>query len=223
MKANLGILIATILGAAHLNAGTIYNTFGSGDSYETGSGSTLGLGNLFGNGGYSDAFEFTPTTSGSVDDILTAIQYIYEPGLATGPNELDVWLMSDDSGSPGSIIESFEYTGTSGSSNESVITLQSTTHPYLSAGTEYWLAAAPVDLLNSWFVWQNNDQGITGSYAQRVGSGSWMDGTSDINLPAFEITSEIVSTPEPNLRAFLLAALGMVFVFKSSASIFSRK
>src|ERR1700733_3277250 len=187
MKAHYKLMIAAILCATHLGAGVIFSTFGPDTSYDTVNGYTLGLGNLFGNSGYSDAFEFTPTESGSLEDILMAIQYIYQPGIATGSNQLDVWLMSDSSGSPGSILESFQYNGTSGNTEESIITLQSSSNPFLTAGTEYWLAAGPADLLNSWFSWQDNDEGLMGTYSQRVGSGSWSGGISGADLPAIEV------------------------------------
>jgi hypothetical protein len=186
-------------------AGTLYTTFGSADSYNTGSGATLGLGTFSGNGGYSDAFDFVPVADGSVYTIRMAVQYLYQPPESIGPNQLNVWLMSDNSGAPGAILEPFLFSGPSGTTYQSIITLESISHPYLAAGARYWLGAGPVDLLNSWYGWQNNDQSIFGSYSQRIGNGSWGPAIPGALTPAFDI-----STPEPS--SLILEVSGMVCI-----------
>jgi len=172
------MLIGMILGVVTAQAGTIVSTFGPGNSYNTGTGLSLGQGAFSGNGGYSDAFEFVPVAAGFVDKVRLAITYIYQPPTSTGSNQLNVWLMADNSGSPGAILESYLFTGPSGSTSQTIATFNSVTHPFLAAGTHFRLGAGPVDLLNSWYSWNNNDQSIFGFYAQKIGTGSWGPGIS---------------------------------------------
>jgi hypothetical protein len=172
----LRIFAVAVLVGISLAAGPIYSSFDPGMSYSA-NGATLGFGAALGNGGISDAFEFSPSVSGSVLSITTVITYVYQPPSPTGPNNLTFWLFSNGADGPGTLLETYSYSGPSGSTIESTITLNSVLNPFLSAGTEYWFAAGPVDPVNSGYGWQENDAeqypALYTNYSQELGSGGF--------------------------------------------------
>jgi hypothetical protein len=118
--------------------------------------------------------------------------------------------MSDGVAGPGTVIEAYNYIGPSGSTVQSIITIDSSLHPFLSAGTRYWLGAGPVDLLNTWYGWQNNDwkhyPPINGDYSQKIGNAGWGSSISGALTPAFEISA----IPEPKSFALLTSGLALI-------------
>lgn len=181
-------------------------------SYSIDTGAILGDGTASQNGGYSDAFEFTPVESGFVGTIALAVSYVYQSP-ETGPNDLAIYLMSNGVDGPGAVLGSFDYSGPSGASVESIITVNAASGILLSAGTEYWLGAGPADLLTSLYGWQNNDweqyTPVYTEYSQKIDNGSWGPAISDALVPAFEITAAPV--PEPNL-SIVVCGLGLMLI-----------
>lgn len=77
------------------------------------------------------------------DFLLEKIELVV--GLSRGPNALDVYLMSDSGGAPGTIIESFHFSDAMSplfSVNPPVMTATSVRRPTLRANSQYWLVSS---------------------------------------------------------------------------------
>jgi len=92
--------------------------------------------------------------------------YIFEGmelavSLASGPNELNVFLMSSRNGLPYLVLESFTLTNEMSTDPETgLVKIPSVLHPVFSAGQMYWVVAAggPTTFAN----WQENVHGVMG-------------------------------------------------------------
>lgn len=58
----------------------------------------------------------------------------------SGPNEVNAFLLSDASGTPGSVIETYLVTGLSSGAPTPLTTIPSISGPTLTAGEDYWFA-----------------------------------------------------------------------------------
>jgi hypothetical protein len=81
--------------------------------------------------------------------------------LSSGPNVLDVYLMTSQGGLPDQILESFALDNElSTDPTTGMVTIDSVTHPELLAGHEYWVVAAGGPTTTAF--WQLNAHGIEG-------------------------------------------------------------
>jgi len=190
-------VLALLVAAAPAGAGVIYSNFGPGDSYSQGTGLTIGDSGS----DYEQGSAFTPGSSFTLGQIDFAIS------LVSGTNQVELWLMSDSGGEPGSIIESFGFVGAMGSFGflNPPLSAISVLNPVLQAGVQYWLiASAPV--ADTWAAWNLNDQGATGYLAWRQSGGAW---EIDSGEPqgAFRIHDAI---PQPGTLLLLLPGLALL-------------
>ena len=192
------LVLILLAGAAPLGAGIIYSNFGPGDSYNLNTGWTIGTVGLR----YEQGHAFTPVSSFNLGQIDFAIGYL------DAPNLVELWLMSDVGGAPGSVIESFSFTGVMGSFGNSNPPLSaiSLLQPELQAGVQYWIIASAPDT-GTWAAWNQNDQGATGLLASRQSGGAW-DIQSDLPQGAFRIQDADI--PEPGTFLLLLGGLGLL-------------
>ncbi len=185
-------------------AGTIaYTTYGLNYEYCTTCGLTIGAAN--GNTGYTQADQFVPTVSGQLEQIDVAI------GLVTGTSEADLFLLTDNSDTPGSLIETFQVPpgppyGTPGVH----LVASSTLHPLLNAGQKYWLMgtlAVPTDQA----IWYTNPDVTT------LRAESWVGNPGSIGpyqAQVFDV--QVNSVPEPNTTT-LIATAAAIFLLKWNA------
>jgi hypothetical protein len=196
-----GALIV-LLGVNSLQAGVVFSTLGPGDSYDTSVGWTIGFsGSEYDQG---NQFSISTGTPQRLDSIELAIS------LVQGTNSVDVWLMADNAGEPGAIIEAFNFTnmGTFGSDNPLLVG-NSVLNPILNPGEDYWLIASAPSEDDTWAAWNKSQPEVTGLLATRQGAGSW-DITTD-TMAAFRINASPVAViPAPG--AMLLGSLGAGFV-----------
>jgi len=163
----------------------VYSNLGPGDSYSTGTGWTVSGPSVFFGTQFEQGSPFTSGSTVSLGTIELALSNVQ------GTNTIDIWLMSDSSGAPDAIMESWTATnlGPFGSNNPLVV-LNSVLMPTLVAGTQYWVVASVGG--DTWDVFNWNDTGATG-HALRVDGGAWS--VDSDTAGAFRVTATAV--PEP--------------------------
>ena len=180
---------------------TLYTTFGPGDSYDTLSGINWSVGSPTGVTAQEVAATFVAGFTGTLDSIRVAALHL------NGPNSFTVSIATDNSGQPGTVLESF--TGVTFTTVSSIVTLISGSNPLLSTGSTYWVGMTPTSLFASQAGWNVNNQGIGGTYRRFNGADPWF--LSDINVgptPAFEVnTTSNGVIPEPSTAGLTLAGL----------------
>jgi hypothetical protein len=187
----IGFLGLLLIGSP-TNAAIIHDNFGSEDSFHT---TGFWRASTFRNVGtplQGDdlASPFTPIGNDFyLDQIEIAVS------LEDGPNILDVWIMSDNSGLPGSILEAFDFSGDVPDS-PAIISKNSVSRPILSANTQYWIAlsTASGDPTNTSVDWYLTDPQVIGTMAFRdPQGGSWTSWTAQVS--AFRISGTAVPIP----------------------------
>lgn len=195
-------VLAACLWSVVLTAGVqaevvVFDNFGAGDSYDTGDVWAFRAGET----DLDLAMSFTPSQGGPLSDVW------FVTCLLVGDNELDVWVMNDTDGHPGSVLESWHFSGAMGAWGEII----PPTHPVgdgttlLAAGTQYWLAVSATGP-DAYAGWYWNDTGDVGTVASRTDLGNW-NTLADVTRGAFRVAV----VPEPTTLSFLgLASLGMI-------------
>jgi len=198
------------LAAAPGNAAVLFDTFGAGDAYNVVGGLTIGGTETFEpdptDWSQGNQFIFDGSQPCVLSSIEVAVAHVHDAGgQPLGPDELDVWLLDDNAGQPGSIIEAFHFVdqmGIFGQYNAPLLGV-SLLHPRLNPGTPYWLiASAPDDDTEA--AWCDSLGGITGLRAVRNGPFPWTIHDNEI-LAAFRVSGTAV-IPAPG--ALALAGLG---------------
>src|SRR5215471_19970514 len=168
-------LLAAVFAIA-ARSSVIIDTFGPGDAFHPPPGELIGGGMLRGdpppNQGVTQAFEFTPVTPMFFSSVQLALRYVFLPGRATGPADLDVSIAMDNAGEPGGALETVHLTNVLGgvAFAPGVVSASSELNPFLQDGTSYWLVVAPPDLVNTAFDWLISPQtGLLIPAAERIG------------------------------------------------------
>jgi hypothetical protein len=165
----IGTVLLSLLFAGPVYAVIIFDNFGPGDTYNSGVGATLATADSLVGSDLDQGLGFTVPGPGYIlDNIELAV------GLVEGPNELDVWLMDDVSGEPGSIIESFHLSNAMGAFGDlnPPLLLDSVLNPPLFSGFQYWVIASATGPAE-WAAWNYNSIGDVGPRAIRIDLGPW--------------------------------------------------
>ena len=176
-------------------ASIIYTTFGPGSSYDN----TLTYG-VDGNGQFH-AFLFHPTASGNLESITVALARDNELTTQTQFN-----LYSGSATTIGSLIESFLVPNLAPEPGV-LVTMNSTSHPTLIAGGNYWLSFTEPGTANGAdSLWMFNSQGI---HTTRITDQPvFPDGFA----PAFQVTATTAPEPATELPVgigLIASAIGM--------------
>jgi hypothetical protein len=183
-------------------ASTIFDDFGSGDSYQEGVGWTV-AGASSSVGYYQPSMLFTPAVTASVSQIIVGIGNVD----ATTPDSATFSLYTDNGGALGTSLGSWSVTGlpASASTADTVETISGITGVTLTGGTAYFLSASAPS--TTWDSWNENSTGITGTVL--LDCSESFCGTTDGTLGAFEILGSPVSaTPLPAALPLFAGGLG---------------
>jgi hypothetical protein len=191
----LGTLVAT-----HARASVIFSNLGPGDSLAS---PGIGIGFIPFTSTFNYAgIAFTPAgQSYTLDSLALPLELI------SGPNVADIFLTSSAGGLPGSVLESFHLTGALTSGANSLVTVGSTNHPLLSAGSQYWIVAAGGPA--SFVTWAQNELQEKGPNVSGPALGSLVR-DSDLNVREALLVNG-TAVPEPG-SVFLVTGLAVILV-----------
>jgi hypothetical protein len=199
----LGLAVLTLLvnGLGKANADVIFNDYGPLYTYQTTIGWTVS--------GSSTTFPFTAANefTASLTAAVTAVDLGIS--LAAGTNSVVVELMTDNGGTPGSVLESYGFVDQMGAfgSQNSPLVATSVTNPILVAGTNYWMVAVP-GASDTNAAWNYNDQSVTGTdLYSRDGGATWTSNGSQ-TLGAFEVFGAPVPVPSTLVMSSIIFGMG---------------
>jgi hypothetical protein len=186
-----------LLSAVPARASVIFSNLGPGNSLAS---PGIGIGFITFTSTFNYAgIAFTPTGQNyTLDSLELPLRLI------SGPSVADVFLTTDSGGLPGSILESFHVTGVLTDAATVLVTIDSTNHPLLNAGTQYWIVAAGGP--STFASWSQNELGETGPNVSGPTLGSLV-ADSNANVREALLVSG-TAVPEP----------GSVFLFSAFAA-----
>lgn len=176
----------------------MYTTFGTGDPFDRGG---VGFGGAVAR---ALAISFVASFSGTFDSIRVPV---FD---SDGSNSYTLTLAIDSSGTPGFSLETLS--GLVFPSTMLVIsTVNSSTHPMLSAGSTYWVVLEPTH--PSFGAWYLNGLGILGVSVGGPATGfTWVSDPNTLS-PAVELNATAAGVPEPATLGLTFAGLvALVFV-----------
>jgi hypothetical protein len=195
------ILLCCSFGA-RADAATVFSNLGPGQSLN---GPGVGIGFIPFTGTFNYAgigFTMLAGPSYTLETIELPLR------LFGGPNVVDVFLMEDLAGLPGTILESFHVENALSLASDILLNLPSLDRPVLSAATDYWIVAAggPATFIS----WRQNELGEMGPNV----SGPDLTGlirNSDSNVRmAARVGGTLVPEPDGTLPVF--AGLGFLLL-----------
>ena len=187
------LAVGAALGASPVFSATIYSNFGPGDSYN--SGAAYGIGPVLSFNSITGE-SFVPGANFQFSHARLALA---APGL--GGSQIGVFLEDDNGGNPGAILDSLVEQSPLLGGAGSVIQFNCASCPDLTAGTTYWIVAAPASgSFSTWFYNNTNDNSGVAYNLHSGGSptpGSWLDNPT-APRGAFEVDgTQLGSVPEP--------------------------
>lgn len=193
----LAIFTVFVASSAACATQTIFDNFAPGDEYDTQFAFAVG-----GSSPNSEtAMSFTPNGTFFLEQIDTALSLIM------GTNTVDLRLVNDDGGVPGTtVLEAWTFMdemGSAGTLNPPLVAT-SVVSPILEADTPYWVVASASD--SALVEWSFNSVGDMGPNAQRNDLGPWV--TDDDFRGAFRVTG--LPVPEPTSLSLLAGVGGLL-------------
>ena len=165
MMAGLCAAALAVLAVPAARADVLYDTFGPGDTFQTNIGWTIG-----GPAGTPFWEQGDPV---GVSGTYTLSQITLAAGWVSGPNKYVVWLMDDNGGQPGNVIEELDFSNLDvfGGAYPPLVGV-SQLNPELDDGNTYWVVCS-TDPAPTWTAWNWNNTGASGPHAQRTNGGDW--------------------------------------------------
>jgi hypothetical protein len=204
---SLAALAAVLVWPGLSSATVVYSNLGAGSSYDTSRGNIIG--NDLEGDNLAAAVEFSPGSTVSFTSLRIALSCL---GLGWCPDDFTVSLNADNSGAPGSVIESFvvDHTllGLFGNNN-TLFVFNSVLNPVLTATVPYWITV--MSSLNDTVVWNWNNTSSTSATNSSVdGGSSWYDSSGLATPGAFEVDGNPLGVPEPGTVSLFLSGAGLL-------------
>ena len=155
---------------------------------------------------YEEAMPFTIASSSTLSSVDVAVEDI-----GPGTDSYDVYLVSDNSDSPGSsVFESWAFVAPPVAS-PAITNLASIGSVELLAGTQYWLIVAPgaSNTNGGWNLGGDGSVYSTSAYTVDGGTSWTVGSTSEM---AFDVQGSSSTSPEPSTFALLLLPLAWLAV-----------
>jgi hypothetical protein len=188
-------------------ASTIFTNIQPGDVFFVGVGIGLIPGDVFNYAGVG----FTPDQTYSFDSAELAVS------LNSGPNVLNVYLMGNADGIPSGVIESFHLVNDLSSDPATgLITVDSTTHPLLDAGMQYWIVAAGG--AKTFASWQENVHNDMGPNASGPTLTTLIRDSDSNVIEALEVDGTS-AVPEPESGMLTAAALILLCILARASAL----
>jgi len=199
------IVIAAVLALASAGAARadqiIFSNFGPGMTFDTATGALISGSNVL--GGRVVAQAFTPSADFTFSNAQLAM------GILSGPNILQVVLMRSSGGFPGTILETVTLTNAVAPfTSAGIVLANSTLHPMLNSGTQYWLVAFAPDANTSmgWMQSLNDFSSLFRANSFHSLTGPW----PEVGLRGFAFQLEGTPVPEPATMLLLGPALAVI-------------
>jgi len=203
MKSGIVLVVGVVLIiSGQATAAPIYSTLGPGDSYNAWSAYDIGRPGYEWDRGEQFTFGGPCYTLDSVEIVL---KQAYIDCVPVGLNKIDVSLMTDVGGKPGTVIEEWTFVKEL-TMDPRILVGGSTLHPVLTPGTPYWLVASVPDMY-AWADWLKSSPAVMGTHVRRLGSGNW-EVYSNITQGAFRINGTPIVPPVPAPGAVILGGIG---------------
>lgn len=212
MKSEIFLLMGVVLIiSGQATATPIYSTLGPGDSYSTWANYDIGRPGYGWDRGEQFQYFCPQLKSCTLDSIEIVLKQVYVDCSPVGLNKVDVWLMTDVGGKPGTLIEGWSFVGEL-SINPRLLVGTSILHPVLNPGTPYWLVASAPDA-GTWAEWLKSSPEVLGVHARRLGTDPW-EVYSNITQGAFRINATCREKPPvvPVPGAVILGGMGVSLV-----------
>lgn len=202
-------VVAVLIMSGHATAVPIYSTLGPGDSYDAWQAYDIGRPGYEWDRGEQFTYFCPQSKSCTLDSIEIVLKQAYIDCSPVGVNKVDVWLMTDAGGMPGTLIEGWSFVGQL-KIDPQILMGVSSLHPVLDPGTPYWLVASAPDS-STWADWLKSSPEVLGVHARRLGAAGAWEVYSNITQGAFRINATCVeiSPVVPSPGAIVLGGIGM--------------
>lgn len=187
-------------------ADVVFSNLGSGGSFNTTLHQSYGVG-LDSGEEQVLAVPFSASGTATLTDVeLALVQDI-------GSSPVNVFIESDSSGTPGSILASLTQVGSfTSTTTPALVDFSCSSCIGLVGGMEYFVVAQQSNQSTDESAWQYNSTGGAGTISYDFtgsNTGPWLS-SSGLTLPAFEVNGTAV--PEPSSIGLLIGALGGMIV-----------
>lgn len=199
LSAVVGVVLLVFAETARATPVTIFSDFGPGNSYTSGIGWTVSGPASTAGFFQSVAMPFTSSGDYQLSQIDIAL------GFAGGTNSATLTLNSDNSGTPGAVLMTWNLSSLPAFGTCCVVeTLTPSSPLLLSSGTLYWVVSNP-GTSDTFLAWNLNDMGATGLVELNNGNGFFIAPHSE--LGAFDVLGDVATTvPEPTTSCSRRAA-----------------